>query len=213
MITSQLTQMIGTSPPKLLVAKTSSIDSMLAANTLDIGMCGYLITLTRLNGYDFTPLYMPSGFQAVIKRPTTVPTPSDVIFGVIGCIDSKAQLIFLFLLCIVFLQGHLIAVAENVSKNEERNLRSSYFESTMDGMWLSVVTLSTVGFGDLYPTSLIGRILSVAYIFVSIMLMSMLIAVVTSNFLGLQASTALRKALHRAWADFVLHHSSVSDHG
>ena len=145
-ITPQVANLIGTSPPRLLTLTSASITSQLASKSLDIGMCGYLITLNRSIQFDFTPFYMPSGFQAVIKKATSVPSMGDVFFFIFSTIDGKAQLIFLFLLVIIFIYGHLISLAENVAYSGTQNIRTGYFEATMDGMWLAINQLSTVGY-------------------------------------------------------------------
>ena len=147
-ITPELAKIIGTSPPKLLVMTSSSITTNLAAGTLDVGMCGYLITFNRSIAFDFTPFYLPSGFQAVIRKPSTVPSAGEVFNFIFSSIDGKAQLIFLFLLLIVFFYGHIISLAENVAHSGKQNIRTGYFEATMDGMWLAINQLSTVGY---YP--------------------------------------------------------------
>ena len=153
-ITPELAKIIGTSPPKLLVMTSSSIITKLTAGTLDVGMCGYLITWNRSVVFDFTPFYMPSGFQAVIRKPTDVPSTGDVFTFIVSSIDGKAQLIFLFLLFIIFVYGHVISLAENVAYSGKQNIRTGYFEATMDGMWLAINQLSTVGCGQAVPGSL-----------------------------------------------------------
>jgi hypothetical protein len=149
-ITPELAKIIGTSPPELLVMTSSSIIAKLTAATLDVGMCGYLITFNRSVAFDFTPFYLPSGFQAVIRKPT-VPSSGDVFNFIFSSIDDKAQLIFLFLLLIVFVYGHIISLAENVAYSGKQNIRTGYFEATMDGMWLAINQLSTVGYGPEIP--------------------------------------------------------------
>ena len=187
LITDQVANMIGSGPPQLSVMSSQSIQNGLAAKKLDVGMCGFFITIERLQNFDFVnPFYLPSGFQAVVVRPTKVPSMLDILSAVIACVDSKAQLIILILLLFVFIFGHILAGAEHLAISVGQNIRSGYFEATMDGMWLSVVTMSTVGFGDLFPKSMFARFLTVVWIFISISLMAMLLAVITASFLLLE---------------------------
>ena len=187
LITPAVSAMIGSSPPKLLSMSSSKIQSQLGTNDLDIGMCGFLFTQDRFELFDFVnPFYLPSGFQGVVVKPTRLPSILDVLTAVANCVDSEAQLVIFILLLFVFIFGHLVAAAEVISMTGGSNIRGGYSESTMDGMWLSVVVMSTVGFGDLFPKSLSGRFVIVVWMFVSISFMAMLLAVITSNFLTLQ---------------------------
>jgi hypothetical protein len=186
LVTPEIEKLIGTSPPQLQIMTTQMIQSKLAAKTLDIGMCGFFITLDRLQNFDYiNPYYYPSGFQAVVKKPFELPSMIDVLSEIVACVDSKAQLIILILLLFVFIFGQLIAGAEHVAASGG-NMRKGYFESTQDGMWFSIVIMSTVGFGDIYPKSVFGRTLTVSWIFLSISFMAMLLAVITTRFLALQ---------------------------
>ena len=53
-------------------------------------------------------------------------------------------------------------------------------------MWYAFVLMSTVGLGDIAPRTFAGRLLSVAWMFTSIALTSMLYAIVATNFSNLQ---------------------------
>ena len=184
-ITPEVVDLIGTSPPKILSMTSQKIQSMLESNDLDIGMCGYLITLERLEMFDFVnPFHYPSGFQAVISKPTVQPSVWMVLMGLLGCIDGKAQLIILLLLVLIFIFGHLSAAAELFATSSL--FRSGYLEATQDGMWLAAAVFSTVGFGDLVPRGAAGRAVTTVWIFLSVSLTTMLLAVITANFFRLQ---------------------------
>jgi voltage-gated potassium channel len=51
-----------------------------------------------------------------------------------------------------------------------------------DGIWWAVVTASTVGYGDIAPTTFLGRLIAVLLMLVGIGLMSTLAASITSHF-------------------------------
>jgi len=48
------------------------------------------------------------------------------------------------------------------------------FDSVWDGVWWAVVTVTTVGYGDLYPTDVEGRIIGIIVMFVGIGFISVL---------------------------------------
>jgi voltage-gated potassium channel len=56
------------------------------------------------------------------------------------------------------------------------------FHSTWDGMWWAVVTVTTVGHGDVYPTSVEGRIIAMVVMLFGIAFLSVLTATIASLF-------------------------------
>lgn len=54
------------------------------------------------------------------------------------------------------------------------------FRYLFDSMWLTVITMTTVGYGDLYPSTLLGRCFSIVSFIIGNLLIS-LIVVVLSN--------------------------------
>jgi voltage-gated potassium channel len=59
---------------------------------------------------------------------------------------------------------------------------SGDFESLWDGIWWAVTTTTTVGYGDLYPTTVQGRIIGMVLMFVGIGFLSLLTASIASRF-------------------------------
>jgi ABC-type amino acid transport substrate-binding protein len=49
-----------------------------------------------------------------------------------------------------------------------------------DGIWWSVVTMTTVGYGDKVPKSVVGRLIATIWIFTGVILVSVFIATITS---------------------------------
>jgi voltage-gated potassium channel len=56
------------------------------------------------------------------------------------------------------------------------------FTTLWDGIWWAVTTATTVGYGDLYPTTVQGRIIGMALMFVGIGFLSLLTASIASRF-------------------------------
>jgi voltage-gated potassium channel len=61
-----------------------------------------------------------------------------------------------------------------------------------DGIWWAVVTASTVGYGDIAPTTFWGRLIAVLLMLVGIGLMSTLAASITSHFVQQTANTEFK---------------------
>jgi voltage-gated potassium channel len=64
----------------------------------------------------------------------------------------------------------------------QHTVASGEFASLWDGVWWAVVTVTTVGYGDLYPKSVGGRLVGMALMFVGIGFLSLLTAAVASRF-------------------------------
>lgn len=81
---------------------------------------------------------------------------------------------------------------------------SGEFASLWDGVWWAVTTTTTVGYGDLYPTTVQGRVIGILLMFVGIGFLSLLTASVASRFIRDERSsehTELLEVLRRVEAD------------
>jgi len=66
-----------------------------------------------------------------------------------------------------------------------------------DGIWWAIVTASTVGYGDIAPTTLWGRLIAVLLMLVGIGLMSTLAASITSYFVQQTSNTEMKDVAAR----------------
>jgi len=66
-----------------------------------------------------------------------------------------------------------------------------------DGIWWAVVTASTVGYGDIAPSTVLGRVIAVLLMLVGIGLMSTLAASITSYFVQQSANTETKDLADR----------------
>ena len=78
------------------------------------------------------------------------------------------------------------------------------FKTFWDGVWWAVVTVTTVGYGDVYPTTVTGRVVAIALMLVGIGFLAVLTATIASRFVKEERSeetTAINEALARIEAD------------
>ena len=64
----------------------------------------------------------------------------------------------------------------------ERGVEGSNIKSFSDGIWWAVTTVTTVGYGDRFPTTSLGRVLAVGLMLVGISLMGVITASVAAWF-------------------------------
>lgn len=66
--------------------------------------------------------------------------------------------------------------------NIEGEVGESPFSSTLVGMYWAVITMTTVGYGDIYPVAIGGRLLAVTCAFVGVLFMALPISILGANF-------------------------------
>jgi voltage-gated potassium channel len=101
---------------------------------------------------------------------------------------TRHQLHYILLtsLIVILLAGSLVTIAE-------RHAERSTIRSLPDGLWWAVTTVSTVGYGDTYPTTSIGRGLGVALMILGIALFGAITANLASLFVERQDDKLTRE--------------------
>jgi voltage-gated potassium channel len=84
----------------------------------------------------------------------------------------------------------------------QATFNSNEFGSVWDGVWWAVVTVTTVGYGDLYPSDVEGRIIGIVVMLLGIGFLSVLTATVASRFIQTDTGSGeVLEALRRIEAD------------
>jgi Ion channel len=94
-------------------------------------------------------------------------------------LSGKRSLIYLLILAVAVAFGAgfvLYVVDPNIA-------------SPIDGIWSAWVTMTHVGFGDVVPTSLLGRLLSAALILFGLALFSLCTAILSASLIGKNMDT------------------------
>lgn len=92
---------------------------------------------------------------------------------------KKYELISIFgvLLLLMFISSFLMFYAE-------ADAQPNAFHNILDTFWWSLVTFTTVGYGDVYPITPFGKILSGIIVFIGIMLFALPTSILTAEFLN-----------------------------
>ena len=78
------------------------------------------------------------------------------------------------------------------------------FGSLWDGVWWAITTMTTVGYGDIYPKTTTGRLIGVVVMLVGIAVVSVLTAAIASRFVRDEReseTTEILQVLHQLQAD------------
>jgi voltage-gated potassium channel len=70
--------------------------------------------------------------------------------------------------------------------------------STWDGVWSATTTMTTVGYGDIYPTTTTGRLLGIAVMLVGIGFIAVLTGAVAQRFLAADVETIEAEVIEEA---------------
>jgi voltage-gated potassium channel len=94
--------------------------------------------------------------------------------------------------CLVILIGATL-VAATAMHIVERHVQPEKFGTIPDAMWWAIVTLGTIGYGDVVPVTPLGRVIAAATIFAGLIMVALPVGIV---------ATAFANEIHRR--DFVV---------
>jgi len=149
------------------------VELMFSGGSLDVLSVLRLIRLTRI-----TRIFkMSKNFQGLILLFTTLR-------------KSAAALLMLFAFMGIFsiLFATLIYTFEMGSYDAERKQyvredgSPSPFESIPSSLWWTIVTMTTVGYGDQYPVTDMGKVVAVLTMFCGLVVLSLPITIIGANF-------------------------------
>ena len=96
--------------------------------------------------------------------------------------------IFFFMMIAMIVFSSMMYYAEfgcteaSPSEDDECFTQKQKFSSIPATMWWCIVTMTTVGYGDMYPTTGIGKIIAVPTMLAGILIFALPITVIGSNY-------------------------------
>ena len=145
------------------------------AGEVDVALGAITRTSEREQDMDFSASYISTGVSMV-----TLKEPVRNVFDVLSHLGDSAFLQLtgsLLVICIVF--GLLIWWVERRQNTDHFGGQATHGFGS--GIWWSMVTMSTVGYGDKAPRTVSGRVLALVWIFLSIILLSAFTGTVASS--------------------------------
>ena len=122
-----------------------------------IGVSGISITADRLGKLNFSQPYFDSGLQLLINK--------ESVKENIKIIDKFKKILpilintFIILIAVLTLFAHIMWGIERFN-GDETNFSAHYWKGIGQAYWWSIVTATTVGYGDITPKKSIGRIIA-----------------------------------------------------
>jgi len=147
------------------------IFSTIQSGKADIGFAGATMNEEREKIIDFSHSTFDSGLSILVQSSQKVS-----IFNTIKTVFNKdIKKILLTLLGFVLIIGHIIWLIEKGSA-----FSSAYFPGIIEALWWGMVTVSTVGYGDFSPITIVGRIVGAIVILLGLAIFGLYIAKVSS---------------------------------
>ena len=119
---------------------------------------------------------MKSNRIAVIVPRYIVALPNKILRGILSC-----QQIIVIALLLAVLFGIIMWMLERF-KNDD--FPKSFIEGAGAGIWWSLISMTTVGYGDIVPKSLPGRTVALVWVFIGVMIACVMTATTTEIVTG-----------------------------
>ena len=137
------------------------------------------INTSREKSFDFSHSYYQSGLQILVASKESVPVIKQVGHILGGVFSSPlVRFVAMALLIIFIVVSHIIWLLERKHNN---HFSKRYFQGVWDAFYWSIVTMSTVGYGDKYAITHFGKLFSVFWIFIGYFIMASIMASVASS--------------------------------
>lgn len=83
---------------------------------------------------------------------------------------------------LIFVIVLLVIISSSMMYEAERETQPEIFTSIPAAMWWSIVTLTTVGYGDMYPVTLWGKLIGTISVLIGLCLIALLTSILASGF-------------------------------
>ncbi len=153
--------------------KLSTMLEDIKAGKLDAIVMNLSTTVEREKFIDFTHPYYVTGLGIAAKSES-----SPGLSQILGIFSGDFLAFLGYLLGVALIIGIIIWLVERRANPE--SFGSGGIAGIGSGLWFAIVTMTTVGYGDKAPTTMVGRILTSIWMFVGMIFIAFFTAFVTS---------------------------------
>lgn len=154
---------------------TKDVIDQVAAKKFDAGISAITITADREEILDFSHTYYNSGLAIAVSQDRT-----GRIWDVLKALASPAFLATVGTLAtLLFTVGAIIWFVEH--KHNSDQFEKDPVSGIGNGFWWSAVTMTTVGYGDKAPVTVVGRAIAVVWMFAALILTAVFTAQLTTS--------------------------------
>ena len=163
--------------------------SVLAYFVMGFNLYSHKTLISSVSDYLLVILFSLQGFRAVyLLRTARYYDPLKVIL--LALKDSHSE--FILLVIVLFfgatLFGHIIFAVE---------LQTDSFWSIPDAIWWAVITMTTVGYGDVIPDSVLGKIVGTLCATTGIFLIALPVPIIAKNFVRYHRMSKIINVLYQ----------------
>lgn len=154
-----------------------NLDGLLNATTdehIDVGLGAITATAERAKRMDFTHTITSSGLSVAVRSEW-----SSGWLAVLAALASPAFLKVIGMLILLLLGVGFIAWLFEHKANPEQ-FGGSRANGLFSGFWWAIVTMTTVGYGDVAPRTVAGRLLGIVWMLTALIIVSFFTASITS---------------------------------
>jgi len=144
---------------------------------VDLAIGGITITADRENEMDFSSPTFNAGLGILVKKNVTTQSILPLIISKLFTWEIASLL--LLLLGLMLFWGFWLWIAERGSMLIRQTFRKGY----PDAVWCAWMIKTTIGFGDIYPKSLLGRLTTLPIFFSGVVALSLIIAPINAAFI------------------------------
>jgi polar amino acid transport system substrate-binding protein len=148
---------------------TELFDDLAPGRPLDVSIGALTITAEREDRLDFSLSFFRSGLGVAVK---TAPSAGGLWAWAGRVLVWNFWRIVAALIASLVLVALLIWALEHKANPKEFGGHGKVHRGIGSALWWSAVTMTTVGYGDLAPRSPAGRLVAIAWMFVSLLLVS-----------------------------------------
>ncbi|MFN2117435.1 MAG: transporter substrate-binding domain-containing protein [Candidatus Promineifilaceae bacterium] len=164
----------GLSSEYLIVETVQEQLDALENNEAGLAVGAITITEEREERVDFSHAYFISGLSIL-----THARPSNTLGDTLrAALSPNILRILAGLLLTIIIAAHIIWLVE---RRRQDDFPQSYLKGIWEGIWWSVVTVTTVGYGDKIPGGRLGRVFAILWMLTGLFLIANFTAAITSE--------------------------------